>query len=373
MKTICSKSSTNTITKISLLSLLIGILSLIGCTEAEQESKKDEYCINDFMKEKISIDTAISLPVIETLSLTGKVEYNPDKVVNFVSLVSGIITNTYFSLGQKVKKGQLLAEIKSAELSSLLTQKRSIQAQIQVAKRALESIQQMHEDQISSQRDLIEAQSDVIGLEAELDNIDAQLSLYSASSEKGVFQIKAPSSGIIVNKNIAPGLQISAEGAALFTISDLDEVWIMANIYAENIAYIKEHMNVDIQAMAYPDVKFTGKINSLSQVFDTEERVLKARIVMNNSDGKLMPGMLVDVFVEKALGNSAVSVLADALIFDNNQHFLLIYKNDCSIEIRPVDPIVQNSNYVFFEKNLEADEKVISKNNLLIYNQLKDN
>lgn len=360
------------LTNISLYALLISILFLTGCAEEAKEIKETEkYCLDELMKEKITIDTALSSPVTEILALTGKVEYNSDKVINFVSLVGGVITNTYFSLGEQVKKGQLLAEIKSTELSNLLSQKRSHQSQILVAQRALESVQEMHQDKIASQKDLIEAQSNLVVLTSELENIEAQLNLYSASSERGVFQIKAPSSGIIVNKSIAPGMQISAEGDPLFTISDLNEVWIMANIYAGNVAYIKEKMNVDIKALAYPDEVFSGKINALSQVFDADERVLKARIVMDNSNSKLMPGMLVDVLVEKKTGISAIAVPANALIFDNNQHFLLVYKGDCDIEVRPVSPFVQNSNQVFFENNVEVGDKVISKNQLLIYNRLK--
>lgn len=367
------KSSYNFIT-LSFYALLIGMLFLMGCTEAANELKEadEEYCIDESMKEKITIDTAFSTPVTETLALTGKVEYNPDKVINFVSLVGGVITNTYFTLGQEVKKGQLLAEIKSTELSSLLSQQKSHQSQILVAQRELESVEAMYQDKIASQKDLVEAQSNLEVLKAELESIDAQLNIYSASGERGVFQIKAPSSGIVVHKNIAPGMQISAEGDPLFTISDLREVWIMANIYAGNIAYIKENMKVDIKALAFPDEVFQGKINSLSQVFDVEERVLKARIAMDNAKGKLIPGMLVDVLVEKELGTSAVAVPANALIFDNNQHFLLIYKNDCTIEVRRVHPFIQNSSQVFFENNIEAGEEVITKNHLLIYNNLRE-
>lgn len=353
--------------------LLINLMTLTGCTEEIQEAHQAEsYCIDEFMHEKITIDSALNIPVTEILALTGKVEYNTDKVVSFMSLVGGIITNTYFSIGDQVKKGQLLAEIKSTELSSLLSQKRTIQLQIQVAERELDYITTMYEDKIAAQKEMVEAQSNLEVLRAELENTTAQLELYSASSERGVFQIKAPSSGTIVNKNITAGMQITAEGDPLFTIADLSEVWIMANVYIGNVTYVKENMNVEIKALSYPDHVFKGKVNALSQVFDAEENVLKARIVMSNSDNKLMPGMLVDVFVEKELGISAIAVPLNALIFYDNQNFLLIYKDNCNLEIRPVVPFVQNTNQVFFQNNLVAGEKIITTNHLLIYNQLKE-
>lgn len=367
-----SFKSIHNLNNLGLYAFVISILSLTGCAETAIESnEKQEYCVDEFMKEKIKIDTAFSAPVTETLALTGKVEHNPDKVINFVSPVGGLITNTFFTLGQEVQKGQLLAEIKSTELIGLLAQKRGHQSQILVAQRALESTQSLYQDKVASQKDLIEAQSNLEVLKAEMETLEAQLSLYSASSERGVFQIKAPGSGIIVHKSIVPGTQISADGDALFTISDLSDVWIMANVYAGNIAYIKANMSVDIQSLAYPDEVFSGKINALSQVFDTDERVLKARIVMNNANNKLMPGMLVDVLVEKVLDKSAIAVPTNALLFDNNQHFLLIYHTDCDIEMRSVNPFIQNTKLTFIDDRLQAGETVISKNHLLIYNHLK--
>lgn len=329
------------------------------------------FCLENFMKDDLETATVIKAAVHETISLTASVDYNPDKVIHFVSLVSGVITNTYFSLGEEVKKGQVLLELKSTELSSLNAQQSSLQSQILVAKRELESIEQMYEDQIASQKDLIEAQSNLAVLESELGNAQSQLELYSASGERGVFQVKAPTSGVIVNKNIASGMQIGAEGDPLFTISDLKEVWVLANIYAGNVPYVKNDMKVKIQAMSYPENHIEGTISNISQVFDTNERVLKARIVIDNTKGELMPGMLVDVLVEKDDGQIAHAVPLDALIFDTNHYFLLIYKNDCDIEVRNVTPLTQNADVVYFKNTINEGEKVITKNHLLLYNQLK--
>lgn len=358
--------------KVYFFIFLIGILFHSSCTQQEAEVKKtEEFCLNELMKEQMVLDTVASLPVTEAISLTGNVEYNPDKVVNFVSLVGGLIKKTYFTLGDEVKKGQLLAEIKSTELSHLLSQQKSHRAQLLVAKRELESVQAMHEDKIASQKDLIEAQSNVEILSAEYENIEAQLDIYSASSEKGLFQIKASATGIIVEKDISTGMQILADGDPLFTIADLSEVWIVANVYTGNVSFINKNMNVSINSLAYPDEFFAGKINELSQVFDSNERVLKARIVMDNKENKLMPGMMVDVLVEKELGIFANAIPANSLIFDNNEHFVLVYKDDCNIEVRQVNTLVQNKQQVFLKNDVEVGESIISKNHLLIYNQIK--
>lgn len=358
------------------LTLFVFVLLLMSsCAKTKNEpiiqEDKATFCLNDFMKDDIIKVPVEKRPITESILLNAKVEANPDKLVHFVSLVSGVVTKTYFSSGEEVKKGQLLLEMMSSELSNLTSQKSSLQSQILVAQRALESVQEMHRDKIASQRDLIEAQSNLDVLRAELQNTNAQLNLYSASTERGVFQVRASTSGTITSKNVAAGMQVSAESDPLFTISDLKEVWIMANIYAGNIPYVKQGMPVEIKALPYADKVFSGEINAISQVFDSNERVLKARIVMDSFDGKLMPGMLVDVTVEKEDGLMANAAPVNALIFDDNQHFLVLYKSDCDIEVRKVTPNIQNSNTVYFENNIEEGEQIITKNHLLIYNHLK--
>lgn len=353
---------------------LVPLALLFSCNQKEAAPEKNEkFCLNDDLKKKITIEEIKKEPVSETFTLTGNVTYNSDNVVQFTSLINGVVTNTYFSLGDYVKKGQVLAEIKSTELNGLQSENKSVESQLAVAQRQLTSVKSMFEDGIASQKDLIQAESEVKVLKASLENIKSNLALYSACPEKSVFQIKAPSNGFIVAKNMSSGMQISSGSEPLFTISDLNEVWVMVNIYATDMQNIKENMDVKIKTLAYPDEVFTGKITALSQVFDAEERVLKARVVMKNTDLKLKPGMSADIILNKP-NTSAESLLAvpvKAVIFDDNQNFVVIYKDDCNLEIRQVDPVTKNSEVVYFDKGIQENEKIISKNQLLIYESLK--
>ncbi|RYD86133.1 MAG: biotin/lipoyl-binding protein, partial [Sphingobacteriales bacterium] len=145
-----------------LLAVAAVLLMAGGCAEKNEEAagKKDsKFCISPDLKAKITIGTVKKEPVAETIALTGNVTYNADDVVQFSSLVSGVITGTHFSLGDYVKKGQVLAEIKSTELNSLKSERVSLQSQLQVAQRQLQSVKSMFNDGIASQSDLLKAQS----------------------------------------------------------------------------------------------------------------------------------------------------------------------------------------------------------------------
>lgn len=355
---------------------LASITLFVGCTEKENNDSKtkQKFCLTADLKKKIQIEEVQLQKVVQEQSLTGIITYNDDEKVPFSSLVSGLITKTFFSVGDYVKKGQVLAEIKSTELNSLQAEHKSLESKLKVAKRQLVTVQSMFKSGISSDIELIEAQSEVQVIESELENTKSNLSLYSASSENAVFQIKAPSSGYIVEKNVNPGSQIAANDAPLFTVSNLSKVWVMVNVYSMNLKDVHQGMDVKITTPAYPGKIFNGKIERLSQVFDAEEHVLKARIVLENKNLELKPGLTADVLINnKAKVAEMAAIPANALIFDNNENYVIVYKEDCNLERRKIDFTLKNNEFLYFENGLEVGEKVITKNQLLISEQLKDN
>lgn len=338
----------------------------------QMTAEKHGFCLDENFKEKIEFQPATMQPVTEGIHLTGTVEANPDNVIHFISLVGGIISKTYFSLGDEVQKGQVLAELRSTELSSLQSEYSNIDAQIKVAENRLRSVQSMYDDGIASERDLLKAQSELNIQKAERQKVTSNLNIYSASAEKGVFQIKAPTSGIITSKSIASGSQISAEGEPLFTISDLNKVWVMVDIYATNVQHVETGMDVDISILSYPDTTFKGKIDAISQVLDIEARVVKARVVLENNDLRLKPGMMVDVIALKDKKMEAIAIPTHSLVFDNNRNYVVIYKDDCHLETRHVEILSSNNGTTFIKSGISENEKIVSKNHLLVYEQLNN-
>lgn len=351
-------------------------LFLLGsCSDSKKIPPKYEaeaFCLDERFKSKIEFGQPKLQPISENIPLTGVVEANPDKVVHFISLVDGIISKTYFSLGDEVKEGQVLADLRSSQLAELHAQSKTIASQIKVAEQDLRSTQAMFDDGISSQRELLNAQSELSILNANKESIDSQLSLYSASPERGVFKIKAPHPGVVTGKSITAGSSISGGGETLFTISDLNDVWIMANIYASNVRNITSGMEVAIKTLSYPDTVFKGRITVISQVLDEQAKVLKARVVLPNTGFKLKPGMLVDVHALKTSEATALSIPTDALVFDNNQNFVVVYRDDCDLEIRKVETSSKGNGNTFIVDGLSGNEKIVSKNQLLLYEQIKN-
>ena len=358
-------------TRTKTVSWILLILAL-SCGRREQlvEEKPDGFCLNENLRSQLVIDTLRERKVTQHITLTGEVSYNPDKVIRFVSWTDGMAVQTHFFLGDFVRKGQVLATIKSPALNTLLAEKRSLEYQRRFTEREYATTQGMYDDHIASERDLVAAKSALEKLDAELANIRANLALFHPDPDRGVFEIRSPADGYIVEKNINTGMPIR-DGDALFTVSALNEVWVMVNVYATDMQFVQEGMEVEIRTLAYPGELFRGKISALSQVFDSEERVLKGRVVIDNHALRLKPGMSADISVERRSGALAVAVPADAIIFDDNQYFAVVYRGDCDVQLRKISFIARDNQWYFVNEGLEAGDCIVNQNQLLIYERIK--
>jgi len=129
-------------------------------------------------------------------------------------------------------------------------------------------------------------------------------------------------------------------------------------------------MDVDITTLSYPGEIFPARINRVSQVFDPEEKVLKARIIIANKDLKLKPEMSVVVRLKNETSEKSIAVPSDALIFDDNRYFVVIKDSRGDFHVREVQLKGHNNNISYVHSGLSEGEEVVVGNQLLIYSGL---
>lgn len=355
--------------------LYIPLLSLcIGCTTKQKETSDQSlntYCIPNELEGQIGLYSIENQVIEKTISLTAEIHYNQETTVPYISLHDGIITQTYFSLGDYVQKGQILAEFKSASLSDLADQISTTGSQLEVAQRNLKATQEMFQDGISSEKELIEAKTDVAVLRSNLLALEDNMGFYRKGTTKTVFQIKAPSQGYIVDKQINTGMAFQAGDASLFTIANLDKVWVIANIYPSQASLVHPNQWVRIKSITSPESLLKGQVSYISPIFDSEQRVLKARIEMDNTQGLLKPGMSVEILLDlEQTQEQALAIPMQAVLFENNQNYVIVYHDSCNLEIRPVEAFDQNQAFMYVKKGFKAGDRVITTHELLLYEEL---
>ncbi|GHE23304.1 hypothetical protein GCM10017764_02720 [Sphingobacterium griseoflavum] len=354
------------------------MLFATGCTQQTSEAEQstadslvhNSFCLNEQLKQSTEIITVLEQPINEQLSLSGKIEYNENDMVAFRSLLDGVVEQVQFELGDYVQKGQVLATIKSSQIQDLYQQQRSQKSQIALLEKQIRSKTELAEDGLLSMPEVRSAEQELEGAQIELERIQQGLQLYRAAGS-GSFQILAPKNGYIIQKSVSSGQSITAESDPIFSISNLKQVWVMVNIYANNLRYVNKGDQVKVRTIAYPDKFYTGKIDKIYNVFDDNEHVLKARVVLENQNLNLMPGLSADIIINtKNSSGNAFAIPNGAKIFSNNKEYIVVYKDDCHMEVRRIRAIAENEEYTFVKEELEEGEKIISTNALLVFEQL---
>lgn len=357
---------------ISYLVISASLLSFFSCSSGEIKNNEMVSPVHkSFMKNVKTTKAVLGNPQQE-ITLSGKVEANPDKTIRYRPLVSGVIGQTYFSLGDKVKKGQPLLDIRSTDLAVLESEMSALESEMRISSRELKTARALYEDKMIPERELWEAEEKVNQTEAALRRIRNEMSVFGTNKGNGVFSVNAPADGYITGKNVSSGSTVSSDGEPLFTIADLHTVWITANVYASNLAFVKEGMECEISTLSYPGECFYGKINTLSQVFDPEDKTLKARIIVPNKELLFKPEMSVIIKLKNENRDSAVTIPSDALIFDNDRYYVVVHETENRFAIREVKVSGHNQQNSYIASGLEEGEEVVVKNQLFIYSGLKE-
>ena len=162
----------------------------------------------------------------------------------------------------------------------------------------------------------------------------------------------------------------SDNATGLFTISDLKNVWVMANVYESNISFVKTGDSVNITTLSYPGKIFRGKIDKIMNVLDPSNKVMKLRIILSNPGYLLKPEMFASVVVNTTENKRELSIPSRTLIFDHSQYYVLVYKSPTEITIRPVQVSSTVGDRSYISEGLTEGEHLIGTQALLIYQEL---
>ena len=313
------------------------------------------------------------------LTLNGTVTFDQDNVVRVFPLVSGNVEKISASLGTYVQKGQELAVIRSGDISNYVNDYQSDKSDLEVARQNLKNVSAQYKAGFASETDFLTARNNVKKSEEEAAKSANILKIYGGSSTSGnpYFTVKAPITGYVVERNVNAGQDLRSDNQnPLFTISSLQRVWVVANVYEQDIPTIKQGESVDLTVLAYPDKVFRGTISNINSVLDTQARVLKVRIVLPNQNGLLKPDMFATVHVHlpnKGNAGQALAVPQKAVVFDRDHYYLIVRTGKENYAVREVKLIKNSARYAFVEGgNIKPGDTVVTEGSLLLYNDLTD-
>ncbi len=356
---------------INIVAACFVLLNLFSCKSKETPSDvRDSYVIPDSLLKTLVVDTVKTSNIVDVVKFNGIVDFNTNNVVNVFPLVSGNVQNVNVMPGDYVHVGQVLGVVKSAEVANYNSALVNSEATVRLTARQLSQQKDLFSSGLASQVDITNAE--VAHDQAVAARTAAQKILsINGNNTNGEYVIKAPIEGFVVQKNVTNGMAIRTDNSTgLFTISDLKNVWVQANVYEENIGKVHQGDPVDVTTISYPDKVFKGKINEIMNVIDPTTKVMKMRVILNNPGYLLKPQMFTTVSVNNNENKQAISVSSKALVFDHSQYYVVIIKGEKDVQIRPVDIISINGNTAYIKSGLSPGERVIGSNAIFIYGSL---
>ncbi|NDZ11654.1 efflux transporter periplasmic adaptor subunit [Variovorax sp. WS11] len=275
----------------------------------------------------ITQESAGSARVQATLQLPGEIRFNDDRTAHVVPRLAGVVESVPASLGQQVRKGQLLAVIASTALSEQRSELLTAERRLALARATHAREESLWKDRISAEQDVLQARAALEEAQIAVRNAQQKLRAVGAGASAGAlnqFELRAPFDGTLVEKHISLGEAVR-EDANVFTLSDLSTVWAEMAVPAQEIGRVRVGEKVIVSSTASQE-KAEGTISYVGALIGEQTRTAKARVTLANPQLAWRPGLFVTITVLAEEAEVPVAVRAEAIqtLSDRSVVFLAV-------------------------------------------------
>jgi membrane fusion protein, heavy metal efflux system len=343
--------------------------------------------------------------VPELLEVTGRIGTDEKHTSRIGTIVDGRIANVLVDVGDRVTKGQLLAQILSSEVHDMRSEFAKAETELNRrksdlefaqnnharAKRlyelkagSLESMQRAEADMRGAAFAVTSAQAEVYRVEEQLHNLglstEGALEEYGSTKKKEgekatdfeeaeLVPITAPITGTILKRNIGPGVIVNPS-VDLLVISDLNTLWVNAEVPERQLAALKIGRHVNITVQAYGDRKFDGRITYISDTLNPETRTIQVRCETGNQEGLLKPEMYATISFEVGEPRKSMLIPEGALQDVNGQASVFVGQGETEFRLRQVRVGRQLGTEIEILEGLNPGECVATAGSFILKSEL---
>ncbi len=310
-----------------------------------------------------------------TTGLNGRLAWDDDVTARVYPSVSGRIVTILAKPSQRVAVGDVLAKIKSPDFGQAQADARKAIADLKVAERALARTRDLIEHGAASQKDVETAEADYTRALSEKDRALATLGRYesdgSTADVDGVFSLKAPVGGVIVEKSVNPGQEVRADQVGdkpLFVITDPTQLWVLLDATEQDLSSLRPGTEVKLRSQTYADQTFPAHIEVISDFIDPNSRTIKVRGTVDNSQRLLKAEMFVTAELPAPL-QVGVNVPASAVFLKGDRHYVFVESAKGTYQRQEVQVGQEQPKDVLVTNDLKPGQSVVTDGGLLL-NQL---
>jgi membrane fusion protein, heavy metal efflux system len=355
---------------------LLSLLALVGCTAHADPAAEapppanivpgvDPSLFTVDHPEQFPLAAAVERPTSSELVVTGTVMPDVARNVPVVSLASGRVVAINARLGDTVKKGQVLLTIRSDDVAGGFDAYRKAVADELLARKQLNRAVDLYAHGAIAQQDLEVAQDAADDAKVTLATATEHLRLLGNDPDKpmGIVDIVAPTNGVITDQEVTNAATVQAYSSpSPFTISDLSTVWIVCDVYENDLPAVRLGDTAEITLNAYPGHVLKGKVSNIGAVLDPSIRTAKVRLEIEN------PGMMrLGMFARATFRGQTVEmhtiVPASAVLRMHDRDFVFVPAPDKKfrrVEVVSGDVLTENTNLQEIKSGLKPGQQVVT-------------
>ena len=324
----------------SLVIVLAAVVALCGCSRGSVNAKVNEVKVVEAPDPNLVVmehpelfpTVTVELRKIPTeLPVNGVIAPDVSRTVPVNALTGGRVVEIKARLGDYVEKGQVLLTLTSPDLSSAISDYRKAVADQALAKRQLERSQQLYDHGALAEKDLQVAEDTEEKARVDLQTTAEHIRILGGTLSEltPIIEIRAPVSGTIVEQNVtnAAGVKSPDNSPNLYTIADLSRVWMLCDVYENNLSQVHLGDHAAVQLNAYPNRKIDGRISNISSLLDPTTRTAKVRIDLPNPGGLMKPNMFGTVLFVSQSDKTRMAVPVSAILRLQDRDWVFVKLN----------------------------------------------
>ena len=343
-------------------------------TAESRESKAELFSLPADQMSHIQVVTIEQGPLPRTFRLTGAVEYNDFKTTPVITQVGGPVSRVVVVQGEHVHAGQALLYIASPDYSLLRSAYLKARDAFQFADKAYRRAQDLYEHHAIAQADLEQAQSNRTQAQADFESSADAIRILGITDPETIvtkpptpeIPLYSPVAGEVVDRTCSPGQLLAAGATQCFALSDMSSVWILINVYQNDVAYVHVGDPVTIENESYPGI-VRGKIEYISPALDPNTRTLQARIEAPNPGERLKKEMYVTAQVQAGVIPNALFVPNSSVLRDEqNMPYVYLQTGKTEFARRDVTLGESQNGKTQILTGLQANDRVVGDGSLFL-------
>jgi cobalt-zinc-cadmium efflux system membrane fusion protein len=353
-----------------------GLMTMAGCDKKSDpkdeappplkvEAAQNVNTVHVDHPEQFPLVAASTQMAANTMNVTGQVQPDVTHVIPVISLASGRVVAIYAHIGDFVQKGQKLFTVRSSDIEGAYSDYRKAVADEVLAKVQLDRAKLLYSKGAIAQSQLEIAQDTEDKAVVDVQASEEHLKLLGAKDLKqpsGSVDVFSPATGVIIEQNIvqSAGVKTLDNAPNLFTIANIDDVWIVCDVYENQLPNLSVGQTATIHFNGYPDKVVSGKISEIDPILDPTIRTAKVRVQVKNP-GFMKIGMFVTASFQAQKQEPRVVVPATAIVHLHDQDFVYVARSQGSFALtKVVSGDILPGNLQVVQSGLQAGAQVVS-------------